>query len=154
VTIRPVAWSTDLFAPMLDEALTGDGAFLQRLRDEWESGALRFDREGEVLLGAFSGETLTGVGGLSHDPFEPAPGLVRLRHLYVLRAHRRAGIGRALVARLLELARPRFATVRLRTRNSGAALLYESFGFVRSTREGETHRLAFQKRALNCPGGS
>ena len=143
MTIRAVAYSTALFAPMLDEALAGDGGFLQRLRDEWESGTLRFDREGEALLGAFSGETLTGVGGLSHDPFEPAPDLVRIRHVYVLRAHRRAGIGRALVARLLELARPRFATVRLRTRDFGAASLYESFGFAPSAREGETHRLIF-----------
>ena len=143
LTIRPVGYSTALFAPMLAEGLAGDGGFLERLRDEWESGVLRFDRAGEILLGAFADETLVGVGGLSLDPYAPAPGLARLRHLYVIDAHRRAGIGRALVARLLELARPYFATVRLRTRNTGAAALYESFGFVSGAREGETHRLVF-----------
>jgi GNAT superfamily N-acetyltransferase len=143
VTIRPVAYSTDLFAPMLDEGLADEGTFLGRLRDEWESGALRFERAGEVLLGAFAGEALAGVGGLSHDPYEPAPGLARIRHVYVLGAHRRAGIGRALVLRLLALARIRFAVVRLRTRNAGAAALYESLGFAPSAGEGETHRLVF-----------
>jgi GNAT superfamily N-acetyltransferase len=143
VTIRPVAWSAPLFAPMLDEALTGDGPFLQRLRDEWESGALRFERDGEVLLGVFDGDILTGVGGLGLDPHAPAPGLARLRHLYVLQSHRGSGLGRALVARLLEQARPHFATVRLRTRNPAAATLYESFGFVAGASEGETHRLVF-----------
>ena len=73
---------------------------------------------------------LVGVGGISLDPYAPAPGLARLRHLYVLEAHRRTGVARALVARLLELARPHFAMVRLRTRNAGAASLYESFGFA------------------------
>lgn len=143
MTIRPVVYRTDLFAPMLDEALAGDGPFLGRLRDEWESGVLRFEREGEVLLGAFDGESLAGVGGLSLDPCAPAPGLARLRHLYVLRSHRGSGLGRRLVARLLEQARPRFATVRLRTRNPAAASLYESMGFVACPREGETHRLVF-----------
>ena len=143
MTIRPVAYSTALFAPMLAEALAGDGPFLQRLRDEWESGALRFERDGEVLLGAFDGDSLAGVGGLSLDPYAPAPGLARLRHLYVLESHRGSGLGRLLVTRLLQQARPHFATVRLRTRNPAAATLYESFGFVAGAREGETHRLVF-----------
>ena len=143
MTIRPVAFAAALFAPLLEEAEAGDGTFLGRLRDEWESGALRFDRPGEVLLGAFAGDRLAGVGGLSHDPYDPAPGLVRLRHLYVLRAQRRSGCGKALVTALLALARPRFTTVRLRTRAPGAAALYESLGFLPSAREGETHRLVF-----------
>ena len=140
--IRPVAWSAALFAPMLAEVdANGEGTFLFRLRDEWLSGALRFERDGEVLLGAFEGDALIGVGGLSLDPLAPAPDLARLRHLYVMKAHRGQGIGRRLVGRLLELARPRFAIVRLRTRAAGR--LYESFGFVPSAREGETHRLIF-----------
>ena len=141
--IRPVAYSPDLFAPMFAEALVGDGTFLQRLHDEWENGVLRFDRDGEVLLGGFADEALVAVGGLSLDPYGPAPGLVRIRHVYVLRAHRGAGIGRRLVSRLLELARPHFATARLRTRNPSAAALYESLGFAPSARECETHRLVF-----------
>ena len=143
MTIRPVAYSTAHFAPMLDEALPGDGPFLARLRDDWESEVLRFDRPGEGLLGAFADDALVGVGGLSLDPYAPAPGLARLRHLYVRRGLRRQGFGRGLVAALLTLARSRFKTVRLRTSAPGAAALYEGFGFVASTREGETHRLVF-----------
>ena len=143
MTIRPVAYAPELFAPMLEEAVAGDGPFLARLRDEWEQGVLRFDRPGETLLGAFTADGLAGVGGLSLDPYAPAHGLARLRHLYVLRSHRGAGLGRGLVVRLLEQARPHFATVRLRTRNPAAASLYERLGFVASAREGETHRLVF-----------
>ena len=143
MTIRAVVYDTGLFAPMIDEAIAGDGPFIARLRDEWESGELRFDRPGEALLAAFTENRLVGVGGLSLDPFDPSPGLARLRHLYVLRAHRRNGIRGGLVTALLALARPHFTTVRLRTRALEAAALYEGFGFVPSAREGETHRLVF-----------
>lgn len=140
--IRPIGYSAALFAPMLAEAGADDGAFLLRLRDEWLSGAIRFDKESEILLGAFSDGALVGVGGLSLDPYAPGPGLIRLRHVYVLKAHRRRGIARLLVERLLDHARGRFHLVRLRTRSHGAARLYESLGFIAAARDGETHRLA------------
>jgi GNAT superfamily N-acetyltransferase len=141
--IEPIAYSAALFAPMLAEAGAGDGTFLLRLRDEWATGAIRFDKEGEILLGAFSDGALIGVGGLSHDPYGPEAGLVRLRHLYVLEAERGRGVGRKLVARLVDHARAHFSLVRLRTRNPEAARLYEGLGFVASGRANETHRLAF-----------
>lgn len=141
--VEPISYSIALFAPMLAEASEGDGTFLLRLRDEWAAGAIRFDQEGEILLGAFSDDVLIGVGGLSHDPYEPEAGLVRLRHLYVLEAERGRGVGRLLVARLVDHARAHSRHVRLRTQNPEAARLYESLGFVATGRANETHRLAF-----------
>ncbi|RPH53847.1 MAG: GNAT family N-acetyltransferase [Acidobacteria bacterium] len=53
----------------------------------------------------------------------------RVRHLYVLSAFRRRGVGRALIAAVIEAARGRFGELRLRTGNPEAARVYEAIGF-------------------------
>ena len=141
LVVRDLRYDQALFAPLIAEGLQGDGRFLARLRDEWLSGATRFDRPGECLLGAFGGDALVGVGGVSLDPYHPAPDLGRVRHVYVLRAYRRRGIGRALMETVLERAGRDFAVLRLRTERPEAVRLYESFGFVGTDAAGETHRL-------------
>jgi GNAT superfamily N-acetyltransferase len=142
IDIRPIAYSERLFAPLLEEAEAGNGAFLLRLRDEWLSGALRFEEEGEVLLGAFNGKRLIGVAGISHDPYAPAQGLGRVRHVYVLQAWRGRSVGRLLLQALIEHARGRFETLRLSARDRPAAIrLYESLGFVPCEDIKQTHRL-------------
>lgn len=143
IAIRPAPYEAAAFAPLLAEAEAAELVFMRRLRDEWLSGALRFDRPGEIYLGAWEAGRLLGVGGLSHDPYDPAPGLARVRHVYVLAAERRRGIGGALVARVLDHARDRFERVRLRTRNPEAARMYERLGFAPSDLPNETHRLVF-----------
>ena len=55
----------------------------------------------------------------------------RVRHLYVLSAYRRLGVGRQLVGGVIEAARGRFDILRLRTQNPAAARLYEQLGFSR-----------------------
>ena len=139
--IRTTQYAPAVFAPVMEEAEACDVGFLLRLREEWQSGALRFDRPGEFLLGAFAQGTLIGVGGISHDPYEPAEGLGRVRHVYVLEARRREGIARRLMTEILARAAGSFHTLRLRTSSAEAAALYESLGFRRSDRAGETHRL-------------
>ena len=139
--IDPISYSADLFAPMLAEASAEGARFLDRLRDEWLSGTLRFDDPGELLLGAFSVDALVGIGGVSHDPYAPAPGLGRVRHLYVLKHYRGRGIARELMQRLLEHARAHFEVLRLSTNAPEAARLYERLGFRRAAGEKQTHRL-------------
>ncbi len=147
VDIRPIAYSERLFAPLLAEAEAGNGAFLLRLRDEWLSRALRFEGEGEVLLGAFDGETLIGVAGISHDPYAPAEGLGRVRHVYVLQAWRGQSVGRLLLQALIDHARGRFDTLRLSARDRPAVMrLYESLGFVPCEGIKQTHRLIVTTR--------
>jgi GNAT superfamily N-acetyltransferase len=141
--IEIVEFSESLFAPVLAEAPAQGGAFLLRLRDEWADGSLRFDIPGELLLGAFVGSGLVGVGGVSRDPYAPAPGLGRIRHLYVLKSHRGQGIGRALMDRLIKHGRAHFSVLRLSTQAPEAARLYESYGFVRAPAWKQTHRLEF-----------
>ena len=141
VEIGPVALDQPGFAPLLAEAVAGDGPFLKRLADEWESGALRFDRPGEVLLGAFAGGRLVGLGGISLDPYGPAPGLCRLRHVYVLRAERGQGVAASLVSNLLAHAREHFDTIRLSTQSEAAGRLYERAGFKAAEAIKQTHRM-------------
>ena len=57
-----------------------------------------------------------------------------MRHLYVLSAFRRRGVGRGLIAAVIEAARGRFGELRLRTGNPEAARVYEAIGFQPSGR--------------------
>jgi len=103
--------------------------FVRRLVDEWRSGANRFDRPGEVLFAARSGDDVIGVCGLNVDPYAENPRVGRVRHLYVLALHRRAGVGEQLVADIIETARRHFHRLHLRTTSGPAARLYEGLGF-------------------------
>jgi GNAT superfamily N-acetyltransferase len=106
--------------------------FVRRLVDEWASGANRFDRPGEALFIARTIDRVVGVCGLNIDPYTATPRVGRVRHLYVLLAYRRLGIGRRLVGEVIGAARGRFDTLRLRTENPEAAAFYERLGFLRS----------------------
>ena len=137
--VRSIGLEEPGFAALLAEAEAGDGPFLRRLADEWDNGALRFKRAGEVFLGAFVDGRLAGIGGISHDPYAPAPGLCRLRHVYVLRSERGNGIAAALVDGLLDHAREHFETIRLSTHTAAAARLYERAGFSAAEDAKQTH---------------
>ena len=114
--------------------------FIRRLADEWTRGTNRFDRPGEALFVARILGDVVGVCGLNVDPYAAAPSVGRVRHLYVLLAHRRQGVGRRLVAEVIAVAWRRFHILRLRTENPGAARFYESLGFQRSAGAGDcTH---------------
>ena len=82
--------------------------FVRRLVEEWSSAANRFDRPGEVLFAARSGDDVVGVCGLNVDPHASDPRVGRVRHLYVLVPYRRAGVGEHLVADIIGTARGRF----------------------------------------------
>jgi hypothetical protein len=64
------------------EARAEDHHVLDRLANDWESGAMRFSQTGETFLAAYSGDRLAGVGGLMVDPV--VPGALRMRRFYVL----------------------------------------------------------------------
>ncbi|HEY9126885.1 MAG TPA: GNAT family N-acetyltransferase [Acidobacteriaceae bacterium] len=103
--------------------------FLERLLDEWASGANRFDRPGEVLMGCFSHRELIGMGGLTIDPYAGSSHVGRIRRVYIRAEWRNRGAGGMLVRKLVEKAREGFRCVRLRAENTDAARLYERLGF-------------------------
>jgi GNAT superfamily N-acetyltransferase len=118
------------FDALVAESERAGYRFVRRLAEEWTSGANRFDRPGEALFAALIDGRVIGICGLNVDPYTTG-GVGRVRHLYVLSAYRRLGVGRRLVARVVEAAKGRFDTLRLSTQNPAAAKLYERLGFDR-----------------------
>lgn len=138
-SVLPPSWP-DL-DPLIQESRREGFRFLVRLRDEWESGANRFDAPGEALLGAWVDGALVGIGGLNRDLFASHPDVGRLRHLYVIPAFRGMGVGRALVEALVSAARPHFGVLRLRTDTAAAARFYQALGFVPVDSPSATHQM-------------
>jgi GNAT superfamily N-acetyltransferase len=110
--------------------------YIERLSDEWASGTNRFSALGEALFLATVGDQVVGVCGLNRDPYVPDPGIGRVRRLYVMRAHRRAGVGQALLKAVPAPAREHFRRLRLRTEEAGE--FYLTHGFRRIASETDT----------------
>ncbi len=120
------------------EAHLANHTFLDRLIDEWHSGANRFDAPGECFLGFNDGDTLIACGGLNRDPYVAHdPSVGRLRHVYVAKAYRRQGVGRHLVDGLIARATA-FRRIRLRT-TLEAATFYERLAFLPIDEPHATH---------------
>ncbi|MXP64401.1 GNAT family N-acetyltransferase [Roseomonas sp. M0104] len=144
--IRPLAELPVGIEALRAEAVAEGFRFMDRLVMDWHAGTNRFDGAGEVLLGAFDGDTLLAVGGLNRDPYASEEGVGRLRHLYVARAVRRRGIASLLVAQLLRRAQDTFRIVRLRTETGEAARFYARQGFARAKGEAASHVLVLAQR--------
>ena len=81
-------------AAILRESQDEGFRMVERLVHEWESGANRFAKPGELLLALRRGRSSLAVCGLNLDPFARSESIGRLRHLYVAKAWRRRGWGR------------------------------------------------------------
>lgn len=130
-------WDTRL-DELATEARSEGYNFVDRLLFEARSGVNRFDKNGEVFLGAFVTEKLVGCGGVNLDPYSNQE-IGRIRHVFVLYEYRRKGVGTALVKCLLLSSKSRFDTIRLRTSDARGDLFYEAIGFSRTTEEAATH---------------
>jgi GNAT superfamily N-acetyltransferase len=122
------------FEALCDEARAEGFGMLDRLAAEWSSGAMRFDQPGEMLLAAYVGDALAGIGGLTREP--AIAGALRVRRFYVALAHRRHGTGRTIAEALL-----RRTAVRTITCNAaaGSEAFWQALGFVPDRRDGRTH---------------
>lgn len=110
--------------------------FVERLCEEWVSGANRFSGPGEALFFAVAGGQVVGVCGLNCDPYVRDPHVGRVRRLYVSRAHRRSGVGGALLEAVVAYARCHFKVLRVRT--EAASKFYAAHGFRCISSEPET----------------
>lgn len=119
----------DRVADLLADGEAAGSRIVRRLVDEWADRTNRFDRPGEALFGAWIAGRLVGVCGLNVDPYAGDDRVGRVRHLYVLTPFRGRGVGRQLVAHVVDAARGRFDTLRLSTNNDAAARLYVALGF-------------------------
>jgi GNAT superfamily N-acetyltransferase len=126
------------FARLRGEARAEGYRFLERLAAEWTSGAIRFDRPGELLMVARVDDALAAIGGLTVDPV--VAGALRMRRFHVSGRFRRRGIGRLLASALLEQARRSTSVVTVNAA-TGSAPFWEAIGFVAESRDGHTHVL-------------
>jgi GNAT superfamily N-acetyltransferase len=118
---------------LVQASLAEGFGFLDRLREEWETGANRFARPGEVLFEARRRGQLVGICGLNRDPYLGSATAGRVRRLYVAPEARRLGIARRLVHEVLREAHERFTLLRLRTDTREGALFYQALGFHPTT---------------------
>ncbi len=128
--------------PLLDASLAEGHRLVQRIRDDWESGANRFERAGEALFLARRGYEGVGVCGVNVDPYADDPRLARLRHLYVHPDLRRRGVASGLVQRCVAHAAGNFDRMRLRTNRADASRFYVAVGFRLTDEPDATHTLS------------
>jgi GNAT superfamily N-acetyltransferase len=121
--------SGDSLGDLITESERAGLQFVRRLVEEWVNGANRFDHPGEAFFAVWVDGQLVGICGLNVDPYAAQERIGRVRHLYVLSAFRRLGVGRHLITQVIETAIGRFDILRLRTTDPAAAQFYEALGF-------------------------
>ncbi|MBP1172916.1 GNAT superfamily N-acetyltransferase [Paenibacillus sp. 1182] len=117
-------------------------SYLRRLTEEYKHNINRFDKKGELLIGAYHSEKLIGICGLNQDPFLNDKYVSRLRRVYVSPVYRRHGVGRKLVEYIITHARQYFKILVLRTLTNEGRAFYHSLGFIFDPQtEHYTHKL-------------
>ena len=139
--LAPLTPESAGFNQLLAESQREGHRMLMRFAENWQAGTNRFDRPGEITLGAWRGELLAGTAGRNVDPYDDNPRAGRVRHLYVAADERRNGVGRHLILAIVSGATEWFDY--LNTNAPATAFsFYESLGFLPHEVEQVTHRLA------------
>jgi GNAT superfamily N-acetyltransferase len=110
------------------------------LEHDFASGAELFSKPGEILLAAFDGNTLVGIGGLTVEP-DKSIRAMRLRRIYVRKAWRKRGVGRLLGEALMAHGFESTDMLTLNAAVPGAPAFWEALGFSRVAHETRTHEM-------------
>jgi GNAT superfamily N-acetyltransferase len=121
------------FEALRSEAAAEAYRFVESLREEWLEGRYSAGDDRFAVFAAFTGGELAGVGALTPDPYDPAPDLLRIRHVYVRPFHRSAGAGRMLAAALIQQGLELAPRLSLRAADDRAARFWETAGFQQTT---------------------
>lgn len=129
--------------PIIQESLAEGFTLVKRMKENWEYGSNRFDRLGEIYLGAYINDQLVGVGGINIDPYQLEINVGRLRHLYVLKEFRRLGVAKKIVEYIIEHSGPYFKVIRLRSNDNDQTgnLFYQSMNFKEVNTDKVSHIL-------------
>ena len=123
----------DDFEALRQEASAESYRFVEGLREEWLAGHYGGGDERFVTFAAFHEGELAGIGALTPDPYDPAPDLLRVRHVYVRPLHRGAGVGRMLASALTQQGLALVPRLSLRTADARATAFWEANGFKPNT---------------------
>lgn len=104
---------------------------LDRLGQEWSSGAQRFAGNGEALLTAYQEGELVGIGGITHEASEATEPALRMRRLFVHPDARRTGVARTIVAALIQEGFDNAALLTVHAGDRTASAFWEAQGFNR-----------------------
>jgi GNAT superfamily N-acetyltransferase len=117
--------------------------FIQRTIGDWNNGTNKFSAECEKLYGLIEGTKLIGICGINRDPFTNDLDIGRVRHLYILRSHRRKGYATLLMNTIIDIGRHHFSSLRLFTDNPLASNFYETLCFKKIDAPKASHILIF-----------
>ena len=115
-------------------ALQGEAAaegyrFVEGILEEWDAGRYAGEDERNTLLAVYREGVLAAIGALTPDPYDPAPDLLRIRHVYVRPGNRREGVGRALASALIQQGLALAPRLSLNAADAGASAFWEAMGF-------------------------
>ena len=112
---------------LIDSSREEELHFVDKLRDEWESGINRFKLNGERLLTACDDSKIIGICGINRDPYTRDYKHGRIRRFYILPKYRNKGIGKTMLHNLID--KCTFNQLNVRTHNDRTGIFYESNGF-------------------------
>lgn len=112
-----------------DEAAAEGYRFVEGILEEWHAGRYAGEDERNTLLAVYREGVLAAIGALTPDPYDPAPDLLRIRHVYVRPANRREGVGRALAGALIQQGLALAPRLSLNAADAGASAFWEALGF-------------------------
>ncbi|HEV2512325.1 GNAT family N-acetyltransferase [Bosea sp. (in: a-proteobacteria)] len=115
-------------------ALQGEAAaegyrFVEGILEEWDAGRYAGEDERNTLLAVYREGVLAAIGAVTPDPYDPAPDLLRIRHVYVRPENRREGVGRALAGALIQQGLALAPRLSLNAADAGASAFWEAMGF-------------------------
>ncbi len=116
--------------PLLQDEAAAEGyRFVEGILEEWDAGRYAGADERNTLLAVYREGLLAAIGAVTPDPYDPAPDLLRIRHVYVRPRNRREGVGRVLASALIQQGLALAPRLSLNSADAGAAAFWEAMGF-------------------------
>ncbi|MBR3191507.1 GNAT family N-acetyltransferase [Bosea sp. (in: a-proteobacteria)] len=112
-----------------DEAAAEGYRFVEGILEEWDAGRYAGKDERNTLLAVYREGALAAIGAVTPDPYDPAPDLLRIRHVYVRPGNRREGVGRVLASALIQQGLALAPRLSLNAAGAGASAFWEAMGF-------------------------
>jgi GNAT superfamily N-acetyltransferase len=116
--------------PVLQAEAAAEGyRFVEGILEEWDAGRYEDGDERNTLLAVYREGILAAIGAVTPDPYDPAPDLLRIRHVYVRPGNRREGVGHVLATALIQQGLALAPRLSLNAADAGAAAFWEAMGF-------------------------